>query len=80
MDEEKTKGNFSAFEDVGRVLDRELQRLIDFVNDRVVPAAREDSEVLLRRAAERLENLADRLAARRAEGGPPSGEVKNGDQ
>ncbi len=74
MDEKTDRGRF---EDIGHTLDRELQKLIDYVNDRVVPAAREDSEVVLRKAARKLEQLADRLAAQRpAAPPPPPGEDK----
>lgn len=65
MSDQQAKRDFTAFEDVGRTLDRELQRLIEFVNNKVVPAAHQDTEALLRRAADRLHELADRLAARR---------------
>jgi hypothetical protein len=62
------KRESGRFEDVGRALDRELQRLVDFVNERVVPAARDDTESLLRKTSEKLNTLADRLAARRQSG------------
>lgn len=61
------KARMGAFEDIGRALDRELQRLVEFVNERVVPAARQDSEVLLRRTARVLDQLADRLISSRQE-------------
>ncbi len=61
------KVRMGAFEDIGRALDRELQRLVEFVNERVVPAARQDSEVLLRRTARVLDQLADRLTTSRQE-------------
>ena len=69
--DDREKARMSAFEDIGRSLDRELQRLVDFVNDRVVPTARQDSEVLLRRTAAVIQQLADKLAARRAEPSEP---------
>lgn len=66
-----------TFEDFGYTLDKELQRLIDFVENRVVPAARQDSEVLLRKAARMLDQLADHLAKQRARGAErPAGEEK----
>ncbi len=80
MNEQEQKSG--TFEDIGRALDRELQRLIDFVNQRVVPAAREDSEALLRGAADRLHALADRLAAAQAQvkaGAPPPPELPQGE-
>jgi hypothetical protein len=71
MDEKTDRGRF---EDIGRTLDREVQRLIDFVNDRVVPVARQDSEAALRKAARKLEQLADRLATPPAAATPPAPE------
>ncbi len=61
-----------GFEKAGRFLDEELQRLIDFVNDRVVPATRQDGEKILRSAAEKLQKAADRLAAQKEEKKGPS--------
>jgi len=73
MDEKTDRGRF---EDIGHTLDREVQKLVDFVNDRVVPAARQDSEAALRKAARKLEQLADRLASPPAAPAPstPEGE------
>jgi len=78
------KKDFSGFEDVGRTLDRELNRLIEFVNSRVVPAARSDAESLLRGAAEKLQAVADRVARQKqaddeeAEKAPPASESPGG--
>ncbi len=69
-DREKSKDTAGAFEDIGRSLDRELQRLVDFVNNRVVPAARQDSERMLRRTASVLEQLADKLKAQEGQAPP----------
>jgi len=74
MEDRSDRGRF---EDIGRTLDHEVQKLIDFVNDRVVPAARQDSEVVLRKAARKLEQLADRLASELpAASAPPGTEEK----
>ena len=48
-------------EDIGRALDQELKRLVTFVDERIVPAARQDAHKLLRRAARELERLAEKL-------------------
>ncbi len=63
MSTQKKKRGFSRMEDAGRALDRELDRLVAYINETVVPAARQDSEKLLRRASEKLKDLADRLAS-----------------
>lgn len=47
--------------DVGRSLEKEVQKFIAYVNDRIVPAAREDTHLLLRKAARELDRLADKL-------------------
>jgi F0F1-type ATP synthase membrane subunit b/b' len=44
-----------------RELESEAKRLVDMVENRVVPRARRDSEKALRRAARELDRLADRL-------------------
>ena len=72
MKNQKSKRDSSTLEDVGRALDRELDRLMRYVNDTVVPAARDDSEKVLRKASARLSELADRLAA----GRPPRGKTR----
>ena len=61
--QKKKKQEFSALTDAGRKVDQELQRLIDYVNNKLVPATRENTEVILRRASEKLKEMADRLAA-----------------
>ena len=53
-----------SFEEAGKALDRELRRLLEFVNSKVVPAARQDAEAMLRRAADQLHEMADRLGRR----------------
>ncbi len=63
MREQKSRG--VGFEQMGRFLDGELQRLMDFVNDRVVPGTCPNCEGLLRRAAEEFQRAADRLAAQK---------------
>ena len=47
--------------DVGRALEKELQQLVAFVDQQIVPAARRDTHLLLRRTARELNRLADKL-------------------
>lgn len=49
------------FEDAGRALDRELEKLRKFLNDEVRPETRQEMAEFLRRASERLAKLADRV-------------------
>ena len=44
----------------------ELRRVIDFINDEVVPEVRRNGSVALRRAAQELDKLAQRMDDRRA--------------
>lgn len=60
---EQRKSGFAVLEDAGRRIDQEVKRLVDYMNNRVVPAAREDTEAILRRASDTLKGLADRLAS-----------------
>lgn len=46
-------------EELGRKLDRELQQVIDYLNDEVVPTVRTGSSKALRTAAEKLARIAD---------------------
>ena len=70
----------SRFEDFGRRVDRglgtaiprieeEVKKVVDYLNDEVVPHLRQDSSQALRSAAERLQKLADRLDDNRPGGG-----------
>jgi hypothetical protein len=49
------------FEDAGRALDRELDKLRKYLNNEVRPQTRQDMAEFLRGAAERLAKLAERL-------------------
>lgn len=49
------------FEEAGRALDREFQKLRKCFDDEVRPKTRQETAELLRRAAERLTKLAERL-------------------
>ncbi len=49
------------FEDTGRAVDREVARLMEFLDKKVKPATRQDMAKLLRKASERLSKLAESL-------------------
>jgi hypothetical protein len=49
------------FEDAGRTVDREVARLIEFLDRKVKPATRQDMAKLLRKTSERLAKLAESL-------------------
>ncbi len=47
--------------DTGQALEKRLQELVAFVEQRVVPAARRDTHLVLRRAALELDRLAEKV-------------------
>ena len=49
------------FEEAGRALDREIEKLVEFVEEKVKPATRQEMSELLRKASARLAKLADSL-------------------
>jgi len=49
------------FEDAGRKLDREVEKLKEFLGDNVKPATKRDMARLLRQASKRLARLAENL-------------------
>jgi hypothetical protein len=49
------------FEDAGRAVDREVQKLREFLAKEVRPQTRQEMAEFLRGAAERLTKLAERL-------------------
>jgi hypothetical protein len=49
------------FEEAGKAVDREVQKLIDFVEKKVRPATRQEMADLLRKASERLSKMAESL-------------------
>jgi hypothetical protein len=49
------------FEEAGRTVDREVQKLIDFVEQKVRPATRREMADLLRKASETLTRAAESL-------------------
>ena len=49
------------FEEAGRALDREIERLVEYVEEKVKPATRQEMTEVLRKASARLAKLADSL-------------------
>ncbi len=58
-------------EDLGRTIERELKRIVDYLENEVRPAAQEGTAKVLRKAAEELEALAKKVeeARKSAESG-----------
>ena len=50
-----------TFEDAGKAVDREVQKLIEFVETKVRPTTRHEMAELLRKASERLAKMAESL-------------------
>ena len=72
MVDQTSERSGSRFEDFGKKVDErfnqvkprveeELKKLIDYLNDQVVPQLRQDSSDALRSAADRLRKLAEQL-------------------
>ncbi len=49
------------FEDAGRAIDREVAKLVEFLDRKVKPATRQDMAKLLRNTSDRLTKLAESL-------------------
>ena len=61
-------GNFGRhFEEAINRFEDELQNAVQYMNDRVVPQVRKESIAAMRRMAETMGNLADRLEQRAAQ-------------
>jgi hypothetical protein len=63
--------NRTSFEDMGRKLDEEVEKLISYFNDEVVPQVRSHSSRALRIAADKMARFADYMEER--EGGKTGG-------
>jgi hypothetical protein len=63
---ESDRKNRTSFEDMGRKLDDEVEKLIDYINDEVVPQVRQHSSRALRIAADKLARFADYMEERDA--------------
>jgi hypothetical protein len=57
--ESEKKERRASFETMGRRMDEEIEKLISYINDEVVPTVRQHSSKGLRIAAERLKQFAD---------------------
>jgi hypothetical protein len=49
------------FEEAGRAVDREVAKLLEYLDREVKPTTRQEMAKLLHRASERLKKLADNL-------------------
>lgn len=49
------------FEDAGRAIDREVAKLVEFLDRRLKPSTRQEMAELLRKASDRLSKLAESL-------------------
>ena len=58
------------FEDAGRTLDREFEKLRKYFNEEVRPQTRKETAEFLRKSAERLTRMAERLE--KEEKNPPT--------
>jgi hypothetical protein len=61
QDQGKQEGRHSPFQDVGRRMDDEIEELIRWFNDDVVPSIRKRSSSAMRKAAEKLSQFADHM-------------------
>lgn len=61
MNSEPEKKQRRPFQDVGRRMDDEIEELIRWFNDEVVPSVRKRSSTTLRKAAEKLGQFADHM-------------------
>ena len=68
--EGKSSGQPRGWEQAAIEIETEVRRVVEFVEDRIVPRARRDEEKVLRRIAEEMTRWADHLHD------PPSGDAK----
>jgi hypothetical protein len=61
MREEEKKPRPASMEDVGRRVDEEIEGMIRWFNNEVVPSVRQHSSRALRTASEKLSQLADHM-------------------
>ena len=59
LNDEKTRPRATRLEDVGRRMDREIEELISWLNEELVPAVRGRSSRALRTAADKLAKFAE---------------------
>jgi hypothetical protein len=72
----KPPGLPGTFEQAAREIEAEVKKVLDFVEERVVPSARRDGEKMLRRLAEEMNRWADHLHDAPAPNPPPGAEKK----
>lgn len=65
MNSQNDANRKAPFENAGRKLEEESERLITYLNDEVVPAIRQGSSRALRAAADRLSRLAEYMERNR---------------
>ena len=58
------------FEDAGRALDREFEKLRKFLNNEIRPETNKETAEFLRKSAERLTKMAERLEKEKEETKP----------
>jgi hypothetical protein len=63
---ESDRKSRTSFEDMGRKMDDEVEKLISYINDEVVPQVRQHSSRALRVAADKLARFADYMEERDA--------------
>jgi hypothetical protein len=68
-------GRTGRLEEAAREIEAEVKRVLEFVEERIVPRARRDGEKMLRRLAEELNHWADHLHDK-PPGGPSSKEER----
>ncbi len=64
--ESENKDRRGSFENMGRRMDEEIEKLISYLNDEVVPTVRQHSTKGLRIAADRLRQFADYMDEKQA--------------
>ena len=77
-DQERSRWE-QQFRDAARHVEEDVRRVVNYINDEVVPDVRQNSSHALRFAAKELEKLAQRMDDRRAGSAsetPPSGREK----
>ncbi|GGA74309.1 hypothetical protein GCM10011507_27120 [Edaphobacter acidisoli] len=75
MANETNRGWGQIFSEAGTRAEEDLRRLIQHINDEIVPEVRRNGPDALRRAAAELEKLADRMDAN-SRTQPPTGAAK----
>ncbi|HYG99077.1 MAG TPA: hypothetical protein VD837_08090 [Terriglobales bacterium] len=73
------KERSAPFENVGRRVDEEIEKLISYMNDEVVPSIRSHSTSALRIAADRLSRFADYMEQKQGSPAPPRNQESDQD-